>query len=148
MRKCNARFIKKIGRFESDISLCRFKNYSLKQASGLIGGIRIPGPPWICHRNYMNLNWIYLVKDNLIFSNDLDVSKKKKQRAFVTTAAMAMRTSKNSCRAGSRTFLLFCERPEGSQAHPPVSRKKVDTLLHWDSSHSNHSIKRHKTVRS
>ena len=41
--KCNARFIKKINQLKSDIRSCRCKNFSLKQASGLIwGGFQIP----------------------------------------------------------------------------------------------------------
>ena len=36
--KCNARFIKKISQFKRNIRSCRCKNFSLKQASGLIEG--------------------------------------------------------------------------------------------------------------
>ena len=36
--KCNARFIKKISQLKSDIRSCRCKIFSLKQASGLMGG--------------------------------------------------------------------------------------------------------------
>ena len=35
---------KKIGQFKSDIQSCRCKNFSFKQASGLIRGVQIP---WI-----------------------------------------------------------------------------------------------------
>ena len=36
--KCNARFIKKISQFKRNIRSSRCKNFSLKQASGLIEG--------------------------------------------------------------------------------------------------------------
>ena len=38
MTKCNARFIKKISQFKRNIRSSRCKNFSLKQASGLIEG--------------------------------------------------------------------------------------------------------------
>ena len=55
--KCNARFIKKkISRLKTDVRSCRCKNFSLKQASGLIGGSGPLGPsPWIRHWNVI---WI------------------------------------------------------------------------------------------
>lgn len=48
----------------------------------------------------------------------------------------------------AKCVYFSCEMPEGSQAHPPASRKKVDTLFHWDSiPESNRSKEHHKTVR-
>ena len=54
--KCNARFIKKkISQLKSDIRSCRCKNFSVKQASVLIGGSGHPGPsPWIRHCYFAN----------------------------------------------------------------------------------------------
>ena len=52
--KCNARFIKKISQFKRNIRSCRCKNFSLKQASGLIEGAERGGgggghdPPLHC----------------------------------------------------------------------------------------------------
>ena len=40
--KCKARFFKKISQLKSDIQSGRCKNFSLKQVSGLIGGLGSP----------------------------------------------------------------------------------------------------------
>ena len=43
--KFKASFIEIISHFKSDIRSCRCKNSSIKQASGLIGGLDPPDPP-------------------------------------------------------------------------------------------------------
>jgi len=56
MSKCNERFINKnISQLKNDIRSCRCKNFSLKQASGLIGGFVPPGSATdliTCSRHY------------------------------------------------------------------------------------------------
>ena len=47
--KFNARFIEIISHFKGDVRSCRCNNSSIKQASGLIGGLDPPDPPWIRH---------------------------------------------------------------------------------------------------
>ena len=43
--KFNARFIEIISHFKGDVRSCRCNNSSIKQASGLIGGLDPPDPP-------------------------------------------------------------------------------------------------------
>ena len=47
--KCNVHFIKKNHPFESDTASCRCKNFSLKQATGLMGEGGVQTLPWFCH---------------------------------------------------------------------------------------------------
>ena len=86
--KCNAHFIKKISQLKSDIRSCRCKNFSLKQASGRIGG---SGPEesdsgqtitakkprlnrWIHtkkHRNTSKASLLYLFYRKISKNNDI-----------------------------------------------------------------------------
>ena len=76
MAKCKARFIKtttkkikkQFSQVKSDIQFCGCKNFSLKQASGLIGGSGPPDPPpgpttaklWFCSPIALHLCSIYM----------------------------------------------------------------------------------------